>query len=326
MKVLITGGAGFIGSHLAAHFQRTADVRVLDDLSTGKAKNLAGLNVEFCQASITDRKAVRAAMSGVDYVLHLAAMVSVPQSMRQPAACVEINVLGLLNVLEEAAAAGVRKLCFSSSAAVYGNNPIEFKDESLRPDPRSPYAITKLDGEYYCQMFAAAGDIKTVSFRYFNVFGPRQDPNSVYAAAVPIFIRQALAGEPLVIHGDGQQTRDFVFVSDVVAANAFALANDGLTGVFNVGSGKKQTIIALARDIVAAVGSSSEIRHAPERPGDVRHSCASVAKLHSAGFRLPTDFANGLQATVDSFRECMSRSSQDQDATLSATSRPGVWS
>jgi UDP-glucose 4-epimerase len=315
MRILITGGAGFIGSHLAAHFHRTSDVRILDDLSTGKTKNLAGLNVEFCQASVTDRGAVRRAMRGVDYVLHLAAMVSVAQSMSQPAACVEINVLGLLNVLEEAAAAGVRKLCFSSSAAVYGKNPVEFKDESLRPDPASPYAITKLDGEYYCQMFAAAGDIKTVSLRYFNVFGPRQNPNSVYAAAVPIFIRQALAGEPLVIYGDGEQTRDFVFVSDVVAANAFVLENDGLTGVFNVGSGIKQTIIGLARDIVAAVRSSSEIRYDAERSGDVRHSCASIAKLHSTGFRLPTDFATGLQASIDSFRECTSGKTQDQ-ATL----------
>ena len=301
MRLLTTGGADFIGSHLAAHFQRTAEVRILDDLSTGKPKNLAGLNVEFCHASITDRKAVRAAMSGVDHVLHLAAMVSVPHSMRQPTLCAEINVLGLLNVLEEAAAANVRKLCFSSSAAVYGNNQVEFKDESLRPDPHSPYAITKLDGEYYCQMFAESGRLQTVALRYFNVFGPRQDPNSAYAAAVPIFIRQALAGEPITIYGDGQQTRDFVFVDDVVAANSFALANHDLTGVFNVGSGRKQNIIDLARDIIAAVGSSSEIRYAPGRAGDVRHSCAAVAKLRSAGFTPPTDFANGLRATINSF-------------------------
>lgn len=303
MSILITGGAGFIGSHLAEHFHRSAKVRVLDNFRSGRRQNLAGLDVELCEGSITDRAAVRAAMRGIEYVFHLAALVSVPESVQHPVACAEANVLGLLNVLEEAAAAGVRKLCFSSSAAIYGENPATPKHEEMTPDPRSPYAITKLDGEYYCRLFTLAGRLPTVALRYFNVFGPRQDPGSAYAAAVPIFIRQALAGQPLTIFGDGGQTRDFVYVQDVVAANVFAASQPSLTGVFNVGYGGQLSILDLARRILAATGSSSTIRHAPARPGDVRHSCASIDKLRAAGFRPSASLESGLAATIAHFRE-----------------------
>jgi len=303
MSILITGGAGFIGSHLAEHFHRDRPVRILDNFRTGHRGNLAGLNVELIEGSIADRAAVRAAMQGVEHVFHLAAMVSVPESMQRPFECVETNVIGLLNVLEEAAAAKVRKLCFSSSAAIYGNAPATPKDEEQLPAPRSPYAITKLDGEYYCRLFTAAGRLETVAFRYFNVFGPRQDPHSAYAAAVPIFIQRALAGQTLTIYGDGLQTRDFVHVKDVVAANAFAALQPGLTGVFNVGYGGQITILELARRILRTTHSPAGIEHLPERPGDVRHSCASIEKLRAAGFIPVGNLAAGLAATVEYLRQ-----------------------
>ena len=303
MKVLITGGSGFIGSHLVEHFQGKAEVRVLDNLRTGHRRNLDGFDVEFIEGSILDRELVARAVTGVDYVFHLAALVSVPESMERPHECVALNVTGLLNVLEACATAGVRKLCFSSSAAVYGNNLELPKHEGMRPEPRSPYAVTKLDGEYYCQQFAESGRLETMALRFFNVFGPRQNPRGAYAAAVPIFMEQALAGAPLTIHGDGGQTRDFVYVKDIVAANVFGATTPGLTGVFNAGYGGKITVLELARRIIELSGSRSEIRHASERAGDVRHSMASVEKLRAAGFRPSGSLEKGIAATLDSMRQ-----------------------
>jgi UDP-glucose 4-epimerase len=302
MKILITGGSGFIGSHLAEYFQGKAQVRVLDNLRTGHRRNLAGLNVEFIEGSITDRETVRRAVEGVDYVFHLAALVSVPESVERPRECVELNVTGLLHVLEASAAAGVRKLCLSSSAAIYGNNPTVPKREEMLPEPRSPYAVTKLDGEYYCQQFTEAGRLETAALRFFNVFGPRQDPAGAYAAAVPIFIQRALAGEPLTIYGDGGQTRDFIYVKDIVAANVFAATTPGVTGVFNAGYGGQITVLELAQRIIALAGSRSEVRHAPERVGDVRHSRANVDKLASAGFRPSGSLDAGLRETLEFFK------------------------
>lgn len=302
MKVLITGGAGFIGSSIAELLQGRAEIRILDNLRTGHRRNLDGLRVEFIEGSILDRAAVRKAMQEVEYVFHLAAMVSVPESVQQPQQCVELNVTGLLTVLEEAAAAGVRKLCFSSSAAIYGDNPDVPKREQMLPEPRSPYAVTKLDGEYYCRQFAEARRLDTVALRFFNVFGPRQDPASAYAAAVPVFIRQALGHQPLTIYGDGGQTRDFIHVKDVAAANIFSATTPGVAGVFNVGYGGQVTILELARRIIALAGSRSEIRHAPVRPGDVRHSRASVEAFRLAGFTPVSSLAAGLAETVDCFR------------------------
>jgi UDP-glucose 4-epimerase len=302
MKVLITGGAGFIGSHIAAHFQGKAEVRVLDNLRTGHARNLAGLKAELIEGSILDQERLSRAMIGVDYVFHLAALVSVPESVERPHECVSLNVTGLLHVLEAAAKAGVRKLVFSSSAAIYGNNPTVPKREDMVPEPRSPYAVTKLDGEYYCRQFAESGRLQTVALRYFNVFGPRQDPASAYAAAVPIFLREALANRPLTIFGDGGQTRDFVFVKDVAAANVFAATTPGLTGVYNVGYGGQITVLDLARRIIGLAESRSEIHHAPERAGDVRHSRAAVDALFNAGFRPVSSLETGLAETLAYFR------------------------
>ncbi len=301
MRVLVTGGAGFIGSHIVEHFQGRADVRVLDNLRSGYRENLAGLEHEFIEGSITDREAVKKAVEGVDYIFHMAAMISVPESMEKPIECVEINTTGTLVVLEEAAKAGVKKMCFSSSAANYGDNPVVPKIETMLPEPKSPYAITKLDGEYYCDMFSREGKLATGVMRYFNVFGPRQDPGSAYAAAVPIFIDKAAKGETITIFGDGEQTRDFIYVKDIVAANVFLAMNDTPSGYFNVAYGGRQTINELAKKIIEMTGSSSKIEYAPERAGDVKHSMASVDKIKAAGFEPTSNFEEGLRATIDYF-------------------------
>jgi UDP-glucose 4-epimerase len=302
MKILVTGGAGFIGSHIVGHFQGKAEVRVLDNLRSGFRRNLAGFEHKFFEASILDRAAVRRAMRGVDYVFHLAAMISVPESMAKPVECEEINTRGTLVALEEAAKAGVKKFIFSSSAAIYGDNPVVPKIETMPPEPRSPYAITKLAGEYYCNLFAGEKRIPTACLRYFNVFGPRQDPKSPYAAAVPIFIHRALNNAPLTIFGDGEQTRDFIFVKDIVAANVHFATQTPATGVFNVAGGKKITINDLASAICELTGSKSKIHRAPPRAGDVKHSVASIKKLRAAGFAPAGNLAAGLRATVDFFK------------------------
>ena len=302
MRILVTGGAGFIGSHIVEHFQGKAEVRVLDNLRSGFRHNLAGFQHGFIEASILDRDAVRRAMQGVDYVFHLAAMISVPESMSKPIECDEINTKGTLVVLEEAARAGVKKLVFSSSAAIYGDNPVVPKVETMVPEPKSPYAVTKLDGEYYCKMFTEENRLQTACLRYFNVFGPRQDPKSQYAAAVPIFIHRALKSESITIYGDGEQTRDFIYVKDIAAANAYFATQSPATGVFNVAYGGKITINELCATICQFTGSKSEIRHAPERAGDVKHSMAAVDQLRAAGFTPAGNLADGLAATVEFFK------------------------
>jgi UDP-glucose 4-epimerase len=302
MKILITGGSGFIGSHLVEHFQGQADIHVLDNLRTGHRSNLEGFRCTFHEGSVLDRGLLDGVMKGVDVVFHLAALVSVPESVARPHETVEINVTGLLNVLESARHAGVRKLCFASSAAVYGENPLSPKTEDMTPDPRSPYAITKLDGEFYCDLYRREKWLETACLRFFNVFGPRQDPASPYAAAIPIFVRKALAGEPLTIFGDGEQTRDFIYVKDIVAALVHLARTPGATGVFNAGYGKSGTINEIARRILAETGSSSTIQHAPERAGDIRHSCAAVDRLAATGFRPTSSLEEGLAETIRYFR------------------------
>ncbi|MES2920399.1 MAG: NAD-dependent epimerase/dehydratase family protein [Verrucomicrobiota bacterium] len=298
MKILVTGGCGFIGSHVVEHYQDLAEeIRVLDNLRTGYRHNLVGLRHDFINGSITDREGVKKAVEGVDYIFHLAALVSVPESMSKPNECVDINVRGLLNVLEEASAAGVKKLVFASSAAVYGDNPTVPKIETMIPEPKSPYAITKLDGEYYLGMFQREGLLETAALRFFNVFGPRQDPGGAYAAAVPIFIEKAVRNEDVTVHGDGGQTRDFIYVKDIVGALAFSAETTGVTGVFNAGYGGQVTINELAGEIIKAADSTSSVLHGPERPGDVRHSRASAEKLRAAGWIPRHSLEEGLEAT-----------------------------
>jgi len=302
MRILITGGSGFIGSHLAAHHQGKAEVIILDNLRSGHRSNLNGIPHTFIEGSITNRAAVDHAMQGVDQVFHLAAMISVPESMQKPHECAEINVTGLLNVLESATASGVKKLVLASSAAIYGDNPVVPKIETMFPEPKSPYAITKLDGEYYLDMFQREGKLNTASLRFFNVFGPRQDPKSAYAAAVPIFMQKAFAGDDITIFGDGEQTRDFIYVKDIVAALVHAATSPDLHGTCNVGYGDSMTVNDLATQILRLSGSSSKITHLPERPGDVKHSRASIDKLLATGFHHVSSLEQGLMETLASFR------------------------
>ena len=294
---------GFIGSHIVEHFQSNGEVRVLDNLRSGFRQNLAGLQHDFIEASILDRPAVRRAMQGVDYVFHLAATTSVPESLAKPAECEEINVNGTRVVLEEAAKAGVKKLVFSSTAAIYGDNPAVPKVESMVPEPKTPYAATKLKGERLCRQFAESGGLPTVSLRYFNVFGPRQDPGSEYAAVIPVFLRRALNNEPITIYGDGEQTRDFIFVQAVAAANAHFATPAATDGVFNVAGGVRMTINDLAATICDQTGSRSKLRHVSERAGDVKHSLASIKRLESTGFVPRGGLAEGLKATADFYME-----------------------
>jgi len=297
----VTGGAGFIGSHIVEYWSNQgADVHVIDNLRTGKRENIAGIQgVTFHHVSITDRAAVFEILDGACYVHHLAALVSVPESVQKPLECVEINVRGLINVLDAAAKHRVKKIVHSSSAAVYGDTPGSVKETNLMPMPKSPYGITKLDGEYYLQVYLENYGLESVSLRYFNVFGPRQDPHSQYAAAVPIFIKRAINGEPITIYGDGEQTRDFIYVRDVVSANVLAATGRGTTGVYNIAQGRAVTINALAKIIVQEVGSTSMIVHGDERPGEIRNSLASI-KRTIEGLKFTPQYAllDGLRETA----------------------------
>ncbi|MBO4305478.1 MAG: NAD-dependent epimerase/dehydratase family protein [Lentisphaeria bacterium] len=305
-RILVTGGAGFIGSHIVEENQHKYEVRVLDNFRTGKRENLAGFKCELIEGDIRDRAKVAEAVKGVDYIFHLAALISVPESMEKIVECNEINSLGTITVLEEAAKAGVKKLVLSTSAAVYGDNPVSPKVETMAPAPKSPYAITKLEDEYYCGMFAETGRLQTACLRYFNVFGPRQNPKSAYAAAVPIFITKALANEDITIFGDGGQTRDFVYVKDIAAANLF-MAESSYTGVYNMAYGGKITIQDLAEMIVELTNSKSKIVHLPERPGDIRHSLACVDKIRKTEFKPSWDFRKGLAAAIESYKKAMGK-------------------
>ena len=300
-KVLITGGSGFIGSHIAALASKHADVRILDNFRSGFRENLNGIPHELVEGSIEDIDVLKGVMSGVDYVFHLAAMISVPESMLKPAECVAVNTVGTLNVLEAAAQAGVKKLVLSSTAAIYGDDPTLPKIESLPPCPKSPYAVTKLDGEYYCAMYTAMGRLETACLRYFNVFGPRQNPKSAYAAAVPIFLSRALRGEDITIFGDGGQTRDFVHVSDIAGANWHAATTSDMTGVYNVACGKSLSIRELAEQIISTTASRSKIDFQPERLGDIRHSIADVSRLTAAGYVCNSDFDQLLASTAETY-------------------------
>lgn len=302
-RVLITGGAGFIGSHLVRHFAGQAEVTVLDDLRSGYARNLDGITCRFVRGSILDDASLREAMAGAEEVYHLAAMISVPESVAKPVECAELNTEGTRRVLAAALAAGARKVVLASSAAIYGDNPTVPKLESMSPEPKSPYAETKLAGERLLETYRQSHGLGTTSLRFFNVFGPRQDPRSAYAAAVPIFIAKALRDEPIGIHGDGGQTRDFVHVTDVVGALAYAGASADMAGTYNVGYGRSQSILELAQEILRLTGSKSAIEHLPPRAGDVRHSLASTERLLSAGWKPKSSARSGLAETVDYFRK-----------------------
>ncbi len=305
MKIVVTGGAGFIGSHIVEYWSaHKAEIFVLDNLRSGYRNNIESFKrVNFVEGSINNKSVVKEILQDADYVFHLAAMVSVPESVENPHECVKVNVNGLLNVLEACVENKVKKIVFSSSAAIYGDDPQLPKSVNLKPQPQSPYGITKLDGEYYLQMFNKEYGLGAVSLRYFNVFGPRQDPKSQYAAAVPIFIYKALKDEDIIIYGDGEQTRDFIFVKDVVQANILAATEENVNGVFNVANEKTITINELAKKIIELTGSRSKIVYEKERPGDIKHSLASIKETRDElGFNPEHDLDTALYKTIEFFK------------------------
>ena len=301
MRILVTGGAGFIGSHLVEHFHTDHEVIVVDNLRTGHLENLEGFRHALHQVSITDQDSLIPLFEGVNLVFHLAAMISVPESLNDPYECVKINTLGTLNVLEASFRNGVKSVVLASSAAVYGDNPVVPKVETMAPEPKSPYAVTKLDGEYFMQIYAEQWGLKTVSLRFFNVFGPRQDPGSQYAAAIPIFVHRALRGEDIVVYGDGSAVRDFVFIKDVV--RACLLGAEQGSEVWNVARGEYITILELARLIRELTGSSSKIVHADPRPGDIHTSYADISRISRLGFKTSPDQRGNLLQTIRFFEQ-----------------------
>jgi len=305
MKIVVTGGAGFIGSHIAEYWSRRAEVVIIDNLRTGKRENLRGLShVNFVEGDIRDAELVERLLEGADYVFNLAALVSVPESILKPEETIDINVKGLINILNAARKHGVKKVVHSSSAAIYGDDPQLPKSIKMKPAPKTPYGITKLDGEYWCSFYSEDFGVPTVSLRYFNVFGPRQDPTSQYAAAIPIFINRALKNEPLVIYGDGMQTRDFVYVRDVVRANVLAAISKISTGVFNVARGSFISIKELAELIIRETNSASKILFEEARPGDIKASYADITETQeSLGFFPKEEFLEGLRKTIAFFKE-----------------------
>jgi len=310
---LVTGGAGFIGSHIVDELVRRGEqVRVLDDFSTGKVENLeqARRAIRLIEGDLRDPAAVQAAVQGADYVLHQAALASVPRSVADPLASNEVNVTGTLNVLLAARQAGVRRVVYASSSSVYGDSPTLPKHEDMPTRPLSPYAVSKLAGECYCQAFYQVYGIPTVALRYFNVFGPRQDPASQYAAVIPRFITAALAGRPLTIYGDGLQSRDFTYVSNVVAANLLACQSERAIGqVVNASCGERISLLELAARLGQLLGGGRlPVQHEPARPGDVKHSQADITRARNVlGFVPSIDFPTGLEQTVAWYRDNMKR-------------------
>jgi UDP-glucose 4-epimerase len=304
VNALVTGGAGFIGSHVVdALLEGGHRVTVLDNFSTGRKENLAAGCVPV-EGDVRDADAVSRCVRGQDVVFHLAAFVSLPESIERPEACLDTNVAGTRTLLEACVCAGVRRVVFASSSAVYADDSAEPLDESVPPAPASPYAASKLEGEHLLEWFRERHDLGYAALRYFNVYGPRQDVGSDYAAVVPRFLGQALEGEPLTIFGDGRQTRDFVYVADVARANLAGLAA-GASGVFNIGTGRAVSVRELADEVLRLTGSRSERRFAPPRAGDAFCSTADARRAAavlgwSPGWRLD----RGLAATIDWFRAC----------------------
>lgn len=300
---LVTGGAGFIGSHLATRLvEEGRSVRVLDNLCAGSRGNLAHLGdrVEFIEGDVTDRKCVDYAVEGVDVVYHQAALASVPLSVERPLETHHACVTGVVNVLDAARLAGVHRLVYAGSSSAYGDRPETPKQESHLPEALSPYAAAKLAGELYCEAFAATYEIETVRMRYFNVFGPRQDPNSPYSAVIPLFVSALLKGKQPTIFGDGAQSRDFVFVENVVDANIRAARTPGVSGnVYNVGCGTTISVLDLLEEICKQLDKPFEPNFAPPRTGDILHSWADIsAAERDLGYAPKVGLAEGLEKTV----------------------------
>ncbi len=307
---LVTGGAGFIGSHVVERLLRDGVlVRVYDNFSTGRRENLdfaknAGDALEVIEGDLRDLAAVERAVRGVDVIYHQAAMRSVPRSVDDPLGANDNNVNGTLHVLDAARRAGVRRVVYASSSSVYGDSPELPKREDQPPAPISPYAVSKAAGEQYARVWTKLYGVETVGLRYFNVFGPRQDPASEYAAVLPRFILWALRAEPLEIHGDGRQSRDFTFIDNVVEANLLAgQAPDASGEAFNVGCGERTSLLDVVGMLESLLGRTLERRHTPSRGGDVRHTLADLSKAKRLmGYTPLVSFAEGFRRTVEYFR------------------------
>lgn len=304
---LVTGGAGFIGSNIVEALVRKGErVRILDNFSTGSLANLADVrsDVEIIEGDLRDAEAVRRAVAGVHYISHQAALRSVPRSIDDPLSSDAVNTHGTLQLLLAAhEAKSVRRVVYASSSSVYGDSPLLPKVEDQLLSPISPYAVSKLAAEYYCRMFTRLHGLETVSLRYFNVFGPKQSPESKYVAVVPLFIDAALHDKPLIIHGDGEQSRDFTYIDNVVQANLLACTAPGAAGeVLNIACNARYSVLQIARTIEQLVGRPLTIQHTPPRSGDVRHTQASIDKAaRLLAYRPTVGFEEGMRRTFEYF-------------------------
>jgi len=300
---LVTGGAGFIGSNVAeALLRRGEKVRIFDDFSSGKRQNLRAIPAaEVVEGDLRDMAAVQRAVKGVTGVFHQAALRSVPRSVDNPLATNDVNITGTLQLLMACRDAGVKRVVAASSSSVYGANEELPKREDQMLMPVSPYAASKLAGEHYCRIFSKLYNLETVSLRYFNVFGPRQDPDSQYAAVVPLFIQAALDGAPLTVHGDGMQSRDFTYIDNVVQANLRAMEAPGVGGeAFNIACGSRYTLMDIVHAIESSVGRKVTCNHTPSRAGDVRHTLADISKAERLlSFHPTIGFEEGMTRTIE---------------------------
>lgn len=303
MRYIITGGAGFIGSSLAERLAHGGhDLVIIDDLSSGRRENIDHLlehpGVTFIEGSVTNLPLLIDACAGADGIFHQAAIASVPRSVADPLKTNEVNVGGTLNVLWAAKKCGVPTVVAASTSAIYGDDPVFPKRETMPPTPLSPYAVSKLTGEYYGRVFSDLYGVRTVFLRYFNVYGPRQDPNSEYAAVIPKFITRLLGDKPPIIYGDGEQTRDFIFVADVVRANILAMEGDA-SGIFNIAGGHRISLNQLASILAEITSVNHRPVYEPPRPGDVRDSLAEITRVEEAvGFTPRYTLEEGLRKTV----------------------------
>ncbi|MCL4539960.1 MAG: SDR family oxidoreductase [Bacteroidetes bacterium] len=305
-RYLVTGGAGFIGSHIVRTLLADGEkVRVLDNFSSGKRENLADVlgEIELVEGDMRSYHIVQEAVDGVDVILHQAALPSVPRSVKDPITTNEVNVGGILNILEAARNARVRRVVYASSSSVYGNSEVLPKVETMQPNPQSPYAVTKLAGENYCKVFSHLYGLETTCLRYFNVFGARQDPASQYSAVIPKFITAMSKGKSPVIYGDGEQSRDFTYVENVVAANILAATFEYHPGlVMNVGCSERLSLNRLVKEINTILGKDVIPVYDKPRPGDVKHSLADISLIGSKlGFKPKIDFREGLKRTIESY-------------------------
>jgi UDP-N-acetylglucosamine/UDP-N-acetylgalactosamine 4-epimerase len=304
LRVLVTGGAGFIGCNLVRGLLAEGhQVRILDNFFSGRRENLVEIqdDVELVEGRVDDLETARQAVAGVEVVFHEAAVPSVARSLRDPIASNQANVAGTVTMLTAARDAGVRRLVYAGSSSAYGNTPELPKVETMPPNPRSPYAISKLSGELYCRIFAQLFPIETVALRYFNVFGPRQDPDSPYAAVIPRFIRLLAAGEEIPVEGDGTQSRDFTYISNVVQANLKAMDAPGVSGeMMNVACGERFTLNEMIAALAQILNVTPRVRSLPPRPGDVPHSLADISKARRLlGYQPTVTFPEGLRKTAD---------------------------